>query len=352
MEYRILGRSGLKVSTITLGTMTFGGSGNFAKVGAADTNLARSIIDLCIERGVNVIDTANMYSAGLSEEIIGEVLNGKRPGDVLFSTKARMPVGKGANDEGFSRYHLIRECERSLKRLRTDVIDIYYMHEWDGLTPLEEMLEALDTMVKQGKVRYIGSSNFSGWHTMKALSTSDKNGYQRFVTQQIHYSLESRDVEYELLPIGADQGLGALVWSPLAGGLLSGKYTRDKQTQSGTRFAEGWSEPPVRDFDRLWNIVDVLKEIAAEKKVTASQVALAWVLSRPTVSSLVIGGRTMEQIENNIGASAVTLSATELNRLNTVSKIPLLYPYWHQANFAKNRLSEADKVLLAEHVSQ
>jgi aryl-alcohol dehydrogenase-like predicted oxidoreductase len=348
MEYRLLGRSGLKVSTITLGTMTFGGSGAFAKVGSADIDLARNIVDLCIDCGVNLIDTANIYSSGLSEETIGEVLNGRRPGDVMISSKARMPVGNGPNEEGFSRYHIIKECEKSLKRLRTDVIDIYYMHEWDGLTPLEEMLEALDTLVKQGKVRYIGASNFSGWHTMKALSVSKDNGYQRFVTQQIHYSLEAREAEYELLPIGVDQGLGALIWSPLAGGLLSGKYSKDTMNQPGTRFAQGWEEPPIRNWDRLWSIVDVLRIIATQKNLPAAQVALAWTLTRPGVCSLVIGGRTVEQIENNIKASEVTLSDEELLQLDEISRIPLLYPYWHQANFAKNRLSEADKVLLSE----
>ncbi|MDO5608773.1 MAG: aldo/keto reductase [Capnocytophaga sp.] len=350
MEYRILGKSGLKVSAVTLGTMTFGGVDAFAKVGNADVKSAKSIIDLSIERGVNLIDTANMYSAGASEEIIGEVLNGKRPNNVLISTKARMPVGNGANDEGFSRYHLIREAEKSLKRLRTDVIDIYYMHEWDGLTPLEEMLEALDTLVKQGKIRYIGSSNFSGWHTMKALGISKEYGYQRFVTQQIHYTLEAREAENELLPIGIDQGLGALIWSPLAGGLLSGKYTKNIQTQAGTRFAEGWNEPPIKDWDRLWNIVEVLSDIAAQKKVSASQIAIAWILTKPSVSSVVIGGRTLEQIENNINATGVQLTPDEIKRLNEVSKLPLLYPYWHQANFAKNRLSEADKVLLEQYL--
>lgn len=351
MEYRSLGQSGLKVSTITLGTMTFGGQGAFAKVGSADVADARSIIDLSVERGINLIDTANMYSSGKSEEIIGEVLNGKRPGDILISTKARMPIGTGPNDEGFSRYHLIKECEKSLKRLKTDVIDIYYMHEWDGQTPLEEMLEALDTLVKQGKIRYIGSSNFSGWHTMKALGTSKEKGYQRFVTQQIHYTLEAREAEYELLPIGIDQGLGALIWSPLAGGLLSGKYTRESQTQSGTRFAEGWNEPPIRDWERLWNIVDVLNGIAEQKNVSASQVAIAWLLTRPSVSSVVIGGRTLEQIENNIDAADLILSTEELQKLDEVSRPALIYPYWHQASFAKNRLSEADKILLNAHIN-
>jgi aryl-alcohol dehydrogenase-like predicted oxidoreductase len=352
MQYRLLGRSGLKVSTITLGTMTFGGVERFAKVGNTDVKAARSIIDLCIEHGVNLIDTANIYSDGVSEEIIGTILDGKRPGNVLIASKARMPLGTGdPNDEGFSRYHIIRECEKSLKRLQTDTIDIYYMHQWDGLTPVEEMLEALDTLVKQGKVRYIGCSNFSGWHMMKSLGISKEYNYQRFVTQQIHYSLEAREAEYELLPIGVDQGLGALIWSPLAGGWLTGKYTREVQTQSGTRFAAGWSEPPIRNFDRLWNIVDTLIAIAKQKQVTPSQVALAWILARPSVSSVVIGGRTLEHIENNIKAANVQLTEQELQQLNEVSKIPLLYPYWHQAGLAKNRLSEADKVLLKEHLT-
>jgi aryl-alcohol dehydrogenase-like predicted oxidoreductase len=351
MEYRILGRSGLKVSTVTLGTMTFGGAGKFASVGNVDVPQARKIIDYCVEQGVNLIDTANIYSAGLSEEIIGEVLNGKRPGGMLVASKARMPLGTGApNDEGFSRYHIIQECEKSLKRLRTDVIDIYYMHQWDGLTPVEEMLEALDTLVKQGKIRYIGSSNFSGWHTMKALSTSKEYGYQRFVTQQIHYSLEAREAEYELLPVGIDQGLGALIWSPLAGGLLSGKYTREMQTRNEGRFANGWTEPPIRDFDRLWNIVDVLKAIAAEKKVTPAQVALAWVLGRPSVTSIVIGARNLDQVKDNIQAAAVKLTEAENKRLNDVSTLPMLYPYWHQAALAKNRLSAADRILLEDHI--
>ncbi len=352
MEYRLLGKSGLKVSAITLGTMTFGGVGKFSKVGSAGVKEAASIIDYAIDRGVNLVDTANIYSSGTSEEIIGEVFNGKRPGNVLIASKARMPIGTGVNDEGFSRHHLVQECEKSLKRLRTDVIDIYYMHEWDGQTPVEEMLEALDTLIKHGKIRYIGCSNFSGWHIMKSLNASKENGYQKFVTQQIYYTLEAREAEYELLPIGVDQGLGALIWSPLAGGWLSGKYTRDVQTHAGSRFAEGWNEPPIRNFERLWNIVDVLNEIAKEKQATAAQVALAWLLTRPSVSSLVAGARNLEQLKSNIEATDLKLAEPELDKLNKVSQVPLLYPYWHQANFAKNRLSEADNALLKEHLGK
>lgn len=352
MEYRTLGNSGLKVSAITLGTMTFGGEGNFGKIGDIDVKEAANMISYAVDMGINLLDTANMYSAGKSEEIIGEVLSSKRFNNLLIASKARMPIGSGANDEGFSRYHLIRECEKSLKRLRTNVIDIYYMHEWDGLTPVEEMLEALDTLIKQGKIRYIGCSNFSGWHIMKSLNASKENGYQKFITQQIHYTLEAREAEYELLPIGVDQGLGALIWSPLAGGLLSGKYTRDVQTQSNSRFAKGWSEPPIRDFERLWKIVDVINEIATEKQIPAAQVSLAWLLTRPSVSSLVIGARKLEQLESNIAAADIKLTPEEIARLNEVSKLPLIYPYWHQASFAKNRLSKGDEVLLSDHLKK
>ncbi|MGB3646244.1 MAG: aldo/keto reductase [Mesorhizobium sp.] len=342
MEYRTLGRSGLKISTLTMGTMTFGGQGAFAKVGNTDLAEARRQIDLCLDAGINLIDTANMYSAGRSEEIVGEALGGKRKNDVLIATKARMKIGTGPNDEGLSRYHLIRECEKSLKRLKTDVIDIYFMHEWDGVTPLEETLSALDMLVRQGKVRYVGCSNYSGWHIMKALGIAEREHYPRFVTQQIHYTLEAREAEYELLPISVDQGLGVLVWSPLAGGLLSGKYTRDKAT---ARQLAGWSEPPIRDEDRLWRIVDTLTEIGKERGVSAAQVGLAWLLGRPAVASLVIGGRNEAQFKDNIAAASLTLSLEERTRLDAVSKPPVLYPYWHQQATAKRSFGPADLVL-------
>jgi aryl-alcohol dehydrogenase-like predicted oxidoreductase len=342
MEYRTLGRSGLKISTLTMGTMTFGGQGAFAKVGNTDLAEARRQIDLCLDAGINLIDTANMYSAGRSEEIVGEALGGKRKNDVLIATKARMKIGTGPNDEGLSRYHLIRECEKSLKRLKTDVIDIYFMHEWDGITPLEETLSALEMLVRQGKVRYVGCSNYSGWHIMKALGIAEREHYPRFVTQQIHYTLEAREAEYELLPISVDQGLGVLVWSPLAGGLLSGKYSRDKAT---ARQLAGWSEPPIRDEDRLWRIVDTLVEIGKERGVSAAQVGLAWLLGRPAVASLVIGGRNEAQFKDNIAAANLTLSLEERTRLDTVSKPPVLYPYWHQQATAKRSFGPADLVL-------
>lgn len=272
MEYRTLGRSGLKVSTMTIGTMTFGGTGPFAKVGDTDLTGAKRLIDLCLDAGINLLDTANVYSMGISEEIIGEALGGKRPKDLLIASKARMRIGDGPNDEGLSRYHLIRECEKSLKRLRTDVIDLYFMHQWDGQTPLEETLGALDTLVQQGKIRYAGCSNYSAWHIMKALGIAERDGLPRFITQQIHYTLEARGV-------------------------------------------------------------------------SGAQVALAWLLGRPGVATLVIGGRNEAQFRDNIAAADLKLTDEERAKLDAVSKPPLLYPYWHQALTVKGRLNEADLVL-------
>jgi len=347
MQYRTVGRSGLKVSAISMGTFSFGGEGDFAMVARQGVKEAQRLVDVCIDGGINLFDTSNMYSLGRSEEILGEVLEGRRD-QVLISSKARMRIGDGPNDEGVSRYHLIRECERSLKRLRSDHIDIYFMHEWDGLTPLEEMLSALDTLVRQGKIRYIGCSNYSGWHIMKALHVAELKNYPRFVTQQIHYTLEAREAEYELLPISVDQGLGVMVWSPLAAGLLSGAFGRDRAPE-GSRQAAGWSEPPIRDKDRLWDIVAVLDAIAGERGVTAAQVALAWTLSRPGIASLVVGGLTEQHFRDNIAATSLVLEADELERLNQVSRPAYLYPYWHQHNFAKERFCEGDWALHAAY---
>jgi aryl-alcohol dehydrogenase-like predicted oxidoreductase len=350
MEYRLLGRFGLKVSTITLGTMTMGGGGQFAKVGNVGLDEARRQIDLCLDHGVNLIDTADVYSAGASEEIVGAALGGKRPKGVLIATKARFPAGDGPNDRGLSRYHLMRACEASLKRLNTDVIDLYQVHEWDGLTPLEETLEALDRLVADGKVRYVGCSNYSGWHLMKALGISERERRQRFVSQQIHYTLEAREAEYELLPITIDQGVGVLVWSPLAGGLLSGKHRRNQATPEGTRQLAGWKEPPIRDEERLWNIVDAVVAIAEAHAVSGAQVALAWLLGRPGITSLVIGGRTEAHILDNLGAADLVLSEQERRTLDEISAPPILYPYWRQLWTANDRLSRADLALLGPHL--
>src|ERR671920_2272926 len=260
MEYLGLERSGLHVSAMTLGTMTFGGRGDFGVVGSTDVATATRQVDTCLDAGVNLFDTADMYSEGESEEILGQAISGRRD-RLLLATKARMPVGEGPNETGLSRQHLIKQCEASLRRLGADYIDLYQTHEWDGITPLEETLEALDTLVRSGKVRYVGCSNHSGWQLMKALGVSERLRLQRYVSQQIYYSLEARDAEYEVVPLAVDQECGILVWSPLAGGLLSGKYRRGQDTPEG-RHLSGWDEPPVRDPEKLYDTIDVLVEIA------------------------------------------------------------------------------------------
>jgi aryl-alcohol dehydrogenase-like predicted oxidoreductase len=348
MDYRQLGRSGLRVSTLTLGTMSIGDAGPSASIGSVDLDGARRQIDLCLDAGVNLIDTADVYSAGASEELVGQALVGRRD-RVLLATKARMPMGEGPNDAGLSRHHLIEGCEASLRRLRTDHIDLYQVHEWDGQTPLEETLDALDGLVRAGKVRYIGCSNYAAWQLVKALGISDRLHLQRFVSQQIYYSLQAREAEYELVPASLDQGLGILVWSPLAGGLLSGKYRRDAQPQEGRHLTD-WDEPPVRDEDQLYDIVDALVEIGEGHGVSAARVALAYTLGRPGVTSVVIGARREEQLLDNLAAADLELSADERARLDAISAPPLLYPYWHQAKTAADRLGEADLTLLGPHL--
>ncbi|KQN73831.1 aldo/keto reductase [Devosia sp. Leaf64] len=346
MEYRYLGRSGLKVSTLTMGTMTFGGS---EKIGNTDKSAAARQVDLCLDAGINLYDTANVYNAGVSEEILGEVLseNGRRQ-KALIATKVRFKMGDGPNDIGLSRHHIIAECKASLKRLKTDVIDLYQVHEWDGRTPIEETMEALDTLVRHGHVRYIGCSNYSGWHIMKALMAAGVRHGERFVSQQIHYSLHSRDAEYELVPISQDQGLGILVWSPLAGGLLSGKYRRNGGPESG-RHVGGFREPPVYDWDKLYDVIDVVVAIAEERGVSGAQVALAWLIGRPGVTSVVIGGRNEEQFRDNLLAADFKLSDAERKRLDDVSRPNLLYPYWHQSFTAQDRLSPVDLDLIGPY---
>jgi aryl-alcohol dehydrogenase-like predicted oxidoreductase len=349
VEYRTLGRSGLRISVLTMGTMTFGGKGPFANVGSTELDDARRQVDQCLDAGVNLIDTADVYSEGVSEEIVGEILRGRRD-EVLIATKVRMAMGPGPNDAGLSRHHVITGCEASLRRLKTDHIDLYQVHEWDGQTPLEETLEALDLLVQSGKVRYVGASNYAGWQLMKALGTADRLGLPRFASQQIYYSLQSRDAEYELIPTAVDQGLGVLVWSPLAGGLLSGKYRRNTEAPAGSRQLTDWNEPPVYDQEKLYDTVDALVDIGSAHGVSAAQVALAWLLGRPAVTSLIIGARTSEQFADNLAAADLTLTADERERLDRVSAPVLLYPYWHQAKTARDRLSPADLTLLGSHL--
>ncbi len=347
MEYRQLGRSGLRVSTLTLGTMGFGGGGKFAHVGTGDVAAARRQIELALDAGVNLIDTADVYSDGRAEEIVGEALGAKRD-SVLLATKARFSMSPGGpNDAGLSRHHLIQACEASLRRLGTDHIDLYQVHEWDGQTPLDETLAALEHLVRSGKVRYVGCSNFAGWQVMKALGIARASGLPTFVSQQVYLSLQERSAEYEIVPSAIDQGLGLLIWSPLAGGLLSGKYRRDQPAPEGSRHATEWSEPPVYDEGKLWDTIDVLLEVAEAHGVSAAQVALAWLLARPGVSTVIVGARTEEQLSDNLAAAQLELSAEEHARLEAVSRPRLIYPFWHQKDSASERLSPADLSLIA-----
>jgi len=337
MEYRQLGRSGLRVSVLGLGTAGFGGKGFFYQMGSTDVASAKRQIDICLDAGVNYVDSSDVYSAGLSEEILGEAIRGRRD-EVIVATKVRYPLdahednhSTDPNNAGLSRHHLIRACEGSLKRLGIDHIDLCQVHGWDGVTPLEETMEAFDSLVRSGKVRYIGCSNFCGWQLMKSLWVSDKHGFQRYISQQIFYSLQAREAEYELVPIGLDQGVGVICWSPLAGGLLSGKFRRNQPPPTGySRQLTEMGEPPVRDLDQLYDIVETLVEIAEARNSTPAQVALSYLLAKPGVSSVLIGARSEEQLVSNLGATALELSAEETERLNQVSAVPLIYPYWHQ----------------------
>jgi aryl-alcohol dehydrogenase-like predicted oxidoreductase len=346
MEYRQLGHSGLRISALTLGTMTFGGRGGFSAVGATDVTGARRQVDMALDAGVNLIDTADVYSGGFSEEITGEVITGRRD-SLLLSTKVRMSMGDGPNDAGLSRQHIIAGCEASLRRLGTDHVDIYHVHEWDGQTRLEETLSALNTLVQAGKVRYLAASNFAGWQLMKALAIADARGYERFAAQQIYYSLEARDAEYELVPLSVDQGLGILVWSPLAGGLVSGKYRRNASPSEGTRQVSGtWNEPPVRDQEKLYDTIEVLVDVARGHGASPAQAALAWLLGRPAVTSLIIGARTDDQLRDNLGAADLVLTGDERAALDKVSLPELVYPHWHQLATSTDRLGAADLALL------
>jgi len=335
MEYRQLGRSGLKVPVLSFGTATFGGSNEFFKKwGSTDVKEASKLINICLEAGVNLFDTADVYSQGKSEEILGKALKGKRD-QVLISTKATFPMGEGPNEKGSSRFHIIQACEASLKRLGTDHIDIYFMHGFDALTPVDETLGALDHLIQQGKIRYIGCSNFSGWHVMKSLAISEKDRFARYVVYQGYYSLIGRDYEEELMPLGIDQGICLMVWSPLGWGRLTGKIRRGKPLPPG-RLKSGGSTggPPIED-EYLYAVVDVLDEIAQTTGKTVSQVAINWLLQRPTVTNIVLGARNEEQLRQNLGAVGWSLTAKQMAKLDAVSKRPAPYPYWHQRDFAE-----------------
>jgi aryl-alcohol dehydrogenase-like predicted oxidoreductase len=332
MEYRQLGASGLMVPVLSFGTATFGGSGDFFKAwGNTQADEATRLVNLCIDAGVNLFDTADIYSQGLSEEILGKAIAGKRD-KLLISTKATFTFGEGPNNQGSSRFHLLKQLEGSLKRLGTDYIDIYHMHGFDGNTAVDETLRTLDDLVKSGKVRYIAASNFSGWHLMKSLAVSEKYGWNKYVAHQVYYSLTNREYEWELMPLGLDQKVGAIIWSPLAAGKLGGKYRRNQPIPQESRVAQGGSPVPeaVMDEEILYNIVDSLDEIAAETGKTVAQVAINWLLQRPTVSTIVIGARNEEQLMQNLAAAGWNLTVDQVKKLDKISEVPPIYPYWHQ----------------------
>lgn len=337
MEYRKLGASGLNVPVLSFGTATFGGGNEFFKAwGDTQLSEAKKLVNLCIDAGVNLFDTADMYSHGTAEEILGKALaEDNLHNQVLISTKATFPMGNGPNDYGSSRYHLVKSAEDSLKRLQTDHIDIYHMHGFDGNTPVQETLRALDDLVTSGKVRYIACSNFSGWHLMKSLSVSERYGWSRYVAHQAYYSLLNREFEWELMPLGIDQQVGTIVWSPLASGRLSGKFRRGAEAPADNRLAQGGGEGPPTNFERLYTIVDALNEVAEETGKSVAQVSLNWLLQRPTVVNLVIGARNEDQLKQNLEAVGWNLTADQIKKLDEASTTDLIYPYWHQRNFLK-----------------
>ncbi len=334
MEYRRLGNSGLKVPVLSFGTATFGGGTEFFRAwGSTDVAEAKRLIDLCLEAGVNMFDTADGYSSGLSEEILGKAVAGRRE-QVLLATKAFFPMGTSPNDVGTSRYHLIKACDDSLRRLGTDYIDLYQMHAFDALSPMEETLSALHDLVSSGKVRYIGCSNFSGWHLMKSLAISDRYGWPRYVAQQVYYSLIGRDFEWELMPLGLAEGVGALVWSPLGWGRLTGKIRRGQPLPETSRLPKTSDiGPPVND-EYLFKVVDALDEIAKQTGKTVPQIALNWLISRPGISSVIIGARNEQQLRQNLTAGGWNLDAEHIRKLDEASATTLPYPYWHQRTTA------------------
>ena len=341
MEQRQLGRSGLMVPVLSLGTGTFGGGNEFFKAwGSTDAQGARHLVDVCLEAGLNFFDSADIYSGGLAEELLGQAVEGRRD-KVLISTKATFRSGDGANDVGSSRFHLIRACEAALKRLRTDYIDLFQLHGFDAVTPVEETLSALDTLVTAGKIRYVGCSNFSGWHLMKSLAVSERHGLARYVAHQAYYSLVGRDYEWELMPLGLDQGVGAVVWSPLGWGRLTGKIRRGQPLpKSSRRNSEKSNDmgPPVAD-EHVYKVVDALDLVAAETGKTLPQVALNWLLRRPTVANVIVGARNEEQLRENLGAVGWSLTPAQVATLDAASAVTLAYPYWHQSSFKERNPS-------------
>ncbi len=336
MEYRYLGASGFKVPVLSFGTGTFGGSGEFFKAwGSTDVEEATRLVDVCLEAGLTMFDSADVYSAGAAEEILGKAIAGRRD-KVILSTKATFRSGQDPNEVGSSRFHLIKACEAALKRLGTDYIDLFQLHAFDAMTPVEETLQTLDDLVRAGKIRYLGCSNFSGWHLMKSLAVSEKYGLSRYVAHQAYYSLIGRDYEWELMPLGLDAGVGAVVWSPLGWGRLTGKIRRGQPLPETSRLHKtAEMGPPVSD-EYVYGVVDALDEIAKETEKTVSQIALNWLLQRPTVSNIIIGARNEEQLRQNLGAVGWNLTPDQVARLDKASAVTRPYPYWHQHGFERN----------------
>ena len=328
MEYRNLGASGLKVSVLSLGTATFGGRPPFfSALGGSGVEEARRLIDICLEAGVNLFDTADVYSNGAAEEVLGAAIKGRRDG-ILISTKTSLPTGRGPNDAGSSRPRLLAAVESALRRLDTDYIDLLQLHGFDAYTPVEEVLYTLDLLVRSGKVRYVGVSNFAGWQLMKSLALAERYGWPRYVAHQVYYSLVGRDYEWELMPLGLDQRVGALVWSPLAWGRLTGRIRRGQPVPEGTRMKQvaHWG-PPVEE-ERLYRVIDALEAVAAETGKSIPQIALAWLLARPTISSVILGTRNEVQLRDNLGALSCSLTPEQLRRLDEASTVVPAYPYF------------------------
>jgi aryl-alcohol dehydrogenase-like predicted oxidoreductase len=336
MEYRRLGASGLMVPALSFGAGTFGGKGSFFSAwGDSGVDEARRLVDICLDAGVNMFDTADIYSSGESERILGEAIKSRRD-QVLISTKATLRFGDTANDVGSSRHHLLKTLDAQLKRLGTDYVDLFQLHSFDAMTPIEEVLYTFDTLVRAGKIRYVGVSNFSGWQLMKSLAAAERYGYPRYVAHQAYYSLIGREYEWELMPLGLDQGVGAVVWSPLGWGRLTGKVRRDQPLPETSRLHEtGKFGPQVTD-DYLFGVVDALDDVAAETGKTIPQIALNWLLQRPTVATVLIGARNEEQLRQNLGAVGWNLTPEQIAKLDAASAVTPIYPYAHQRRFERN----------------
>ena len=336
MEYRLLGRSGFSVPALTLGTAGFGGDSEFHKAwGATEVNEAKRFVDICLEAGVTMFDSADGYGGGDSESILGEAIKGRRD-EVLISTKATFPSGSGPNDVGSSRFHLLRAVEQSLRRLGTDHIDLFQLHGFDAKSRPEETLRVLDDLVTAGKIRYIGCSNYSGWHLMRALAVSERYGWARFVAHQAYYSLVGRDYEWELMPLALDQGVGTVVWSPLGWGRLTGKIRRDQPRPKVSRLPVTADAGPPVDDEYLYTVVDAIDDIAVETGRSVPQIAINWLLQRPSVATVIIGARNEEQLRDNLGAVGWSLTPDQIAKLDAASETTWPYPYWHQRGFSRN----------------